>query len=162
MNGGISMRNTKRWKEWLVSNAISLGVGAAAAILTTGNMKKYHAMKLPPLSPPSWVFPVVWTILYICMATAAWIIYRSGDPGRKTALRYYAAQLILNGIWPLIFFNTNAYWVAFFWLVLLWYLIYTTMKLFVQIDTTAGRLMLPYLVWSSFALYLNFGVAVLN
>jgi tryptophan-rich sensory protein len=96
------------------------------------------------------------------MATAAWIIYRSGDPGRKTALRYYAAQLILNGIWPLIFFNTNAYWVAFFWLVLLWYLIYTTMKLFVQIDTTAGRFMLPYLVWSSFALYLNFGVAVLN
>jgi tryptophan-rich sensory protein len=156
------MRDQKKWKALLVSNLISLGVGAAAAVLTAGNMKKYQAMKLPPLSPPSGVFPVVWTILYIFMGTAAWIIFRSPEPERRTALRYYAAQLLMNGIWPLIFFNTGAYWVAFFWLLLLWYLVYTTTKLFARIDSAAGRLMLVYLGWSTFALYLSLGVAVLN
>jgi tryptophan-rich sensory protein len=156
------VRNRKLWKTWVISNVISLGVGAASAVLTAGSMRKYRVMKLPPLSPPGWIFPIVWSILYIFMGTAAWLIYRSGSANRKTALFYYAAQLVINGIWPLIFFNSNAYWIAFFWLLLLWYLIYITMKMFNQINAVAGRLMFIYLIWSSFALYLNFGVAVMN
>lgn len=156
------MRDAKKWKEWLISNAISLGLGAASALLTAGSMKSYQMMKQPPLSPPGWLFPIVWTILYLFMGTSAWLVYRSQHPEKETALRYYAAQLLVNVIWPLIFFRLQAFWAAFFWLLLLWYLVFVMLQYFRKINRAAGIMMTVYLLWCSFAAYLNLGVALLN
>lgn len=156
------MRNAAKWKQWLASVAISLGTGAVSAVLSSGSMWKYSEMKRPPFSPPGWIFPIVWVILYLFMGTAAWFVYRSDDPDRNPALRYYIAQLIFNAAWPIAFFNAEAYWFAFFWLLLLWYLVYVTTRYFKKIDETAGNLMTVYLIWTTFAVYLNLGAAILN
>lgn len=148
------------WKALLVSVGISLSVGVMSALATVGGMMKYADMYHPPLSPPGWVFPVVWTILYVLMGIAAYIVYQSEGKGKKPALILYLIQLFLNFGWSIIFFNLEAYFFAFAWLLLLWLIIYLTAKLFGQLDKTAGILMLPYLVWVTFAGYLNLAIAI--
>lgn len=149
-----------RWKSLAASLALSLGAGAFAGILTADSMKQYKNMYHPPLSPPGWVFPVVWTILYILMGVAAWLVWTSDSEEKRRAMKLYLLQLIANVAWSVIFFGFNAYLVAFAWLLLLWYLIWMTMKEFGKINPTAGRLLLPYLLWVTFAGYLNLAIAV--
>lgn len=153
-----------QWKTLIICLAIPLGVGALAGLLSMGGMQTYAAVNQPPLSPPGWVFPVVWTILYLLMGVASYLIYTTDAlPGqRKQALRLYAAQLAANFLWPLIFFGLKWYLAAFFWLVLLWVLIFLTIRAFTKIRETAGDLLLPYLLWVTFAGYLNLGVYLLN
>ena len=121
-------------------------------------------MNQPPLSPPGWLFPVVWTILYLLMGYASYRVATSGaDSGKiRRALTLYGAQLAVNFLWPLVFFGLGWYLVAFFILILLWVLILLTMRAFSEIDEVAGNLLLPYLLWVTFAGYLNFGVYLLN
>ena len=151
------------WKNLLILLAIPLGVGGAAALLS-GGMNTYDVMKQPPLSPPGWLFPVVWTILYLLMGYASYRIYTSDSPReeKKQALTFYGAQLFVNFLWPIVFFRFQWYWAAFFLLAVLWVLIYLTMHLFSTIDETAEDLLIPYLLWVTFAGYLNLGVALLN
>lgn len=151
-----------QWKPLLLSLLISLGVGGLAALITRGQTDVYQSLNQPPLAPPSWLFPVVWTILFILMGIAAYLVFLSDPICRKTALTVYAIQLIVNFFWSPIFFNLKAYLFAFIWLILLWVLVAVTIRLFSQCSKTAGWMLVPYLIWVTFAGYLNFGVWMLN
>lgn len=157
---------TKRpeWKKLIVSILIPLAVGGAAALIANGSFKDFEALNKPPLAPPAWAFPAAWTLLYILMGIAAYLVYCSEKyPGRiERALTFYAVQLFMNFCWTLIFFNLKIYLAAFIWLVLLWGAIAGTALLFRFISKPAGWLMLPYLAWVIFAGYLNLGVYILN
>lgn len=151
------------WKKRLICWAIPLAVGGLATLLS-GGMGSYKVMNQPPLSPPGWVFPVVWTILYLLMGEASYRVLTSGEDMViiRSALKAYAVQLALNFLWPLVFFGAQMYLLAFIILIALWVAIFITLRRFSSIDETAGNLLLPYLLWVTFAGYLNFGVFLLN
>lgn len=151
------------WKKLLICLAIPLAVGGLAALLS-GGMSDYGAMVKPPLSPPGWVFPVVWSALYLLMGYASYRILESGasEGEIKRALTLYGAQLLANFIWPLLFFGGGWFLLSFLWLIVLWVLIFLTIRAFCKIDETAGNLLLPYILWVTFAAYLNFGIYLLN
>ena len=150
-------------KKILICLAIPLAAGGLATLLS-GGMDSYKVMNQPPLSPPGWIFPVVWTILYLMMGYASYRIAQSNAPkeDRKKALTFYGIQLFLNFLWPIVFFGLQWYFAAFLLLLVLWAFIYLTMHFFEQIDETAEALLIPYLLWVTFAGYLNLGVALLN
>lgn len=149
-------------KPLLLSLLISLGTGGLAALFTGNSMEFYQSLKQPPLSPPGWVFPLAWTILYSLMGVAAYLVWMRDSTGRNGALFFYGLQLIFNFVWPLLFFNARAYLASLIWLLLLWVLILITMARFFQETKAAGWLMIPYLLWVAFAGYLNAGVWLLN
>lgn len=162
--------NKVNWKALLISIAVSLGTGVASSLLTGGAMREYGNLYQPPLAPPGWLFPVVWTILYILMGIAAYLVLEAGLPDGgatgversdiRTALTLYLIQLLLNALWPVLFFNRQAYFLAFAELLLLWLAIYLTIKQFKEISRAAALLMLPYLAWVTFAAYLNLAIAL--
>ena len=151
------------WKKLLLFLAIPLVAGGLATLLS-GGMDSYQVMNQPPLSPPGWIFPVVWTVLYLLMGYASYRIAESDAPkeDRRKALTFYGIQLFLNFLWPIVFFGLQWYFAAFGLLLALWVFIYLTMHFFEQIDETAENLLIPYLLWVTFAGYLNLGVALLN
>lgn len=153
-----------RFKPLIISLLISLGVGALSGFLTKGSMKIYQSLIQPPLAPPPWVFPVVWTVLYILMGISAYLVFMSHAPEaqKATALTIYALQLAVNFIWPILFFNLGWILFAFFWLLLLIVLIVWMIVLFRRVSPLAAYLQVPYLVWTIFAGYLNWGVYLLN
>lgn len=151
------------WKRLLIALAIPLAVGGLAALLS-GGMADYRAMNQPPLSPPGWLFPVVWTVLYLLMGYASYLIWISDAPEaeKRKALVLYGAQLLANFIWPLLFFGAEMYLTALIWLVVLWILIFLTIRAFSRINERAGDLLIPYILWVTFAAYLNLGIFLLN
>ena len=159
--GGITMNSNL--KKRLICLAIPLAVGGLAALLS-GGMETYKVVNQPPLSPPGWVFPVVWTVLYLLMGEASYrVLTANADPDQiKKALTAYGVQLFLNFLWPLVFFGGQMYLAAFFILIALWVGIFITMRRFSKINETAGDLLIPYLLWVTFAGYLNLGVFLLN
>ncbi len=154
----------EKWKKLLICIAVPLVVGGLSAWLSRGGMRGFAALDKPPLSPPGWLFPVVWTILFVLMGVASYLVLTSGRDQRTTgrALRLYGVQLVVNFFWSIIFFELSLYLFAFLWLVLLWVLILATALRFYRISPAAGHLMIPYLLWVTFAGYLNFGVYLLN
>jgi len=150
-------------KKRLICLAIPLGVGILATLLS-GGTDLYKTINQPPLSPPAWVFPVVWTVLYLLMGEASYRVTVSGGDTQqvRTALTAYGIQLFLNFLWPLVFFGAQMYLAAFFLLIALWIAIFITMRMFSRLDETAGDLLIPYLLWVTFAGYLNLGVFLLN
>lgn len=150
-----------QWKTLIICLIIPLAVGIISAFLTRNNMETFDLINKPFLAPTSWLFPVVWTILYILMGIASYLVFISEKPN-KTALTVYGLQLIFNFFWSIIFFNLELYLFAFIWLVLLWLLVIKTTILFYQISKLAGYLMIPYLLWVTFAGYLNFSIYLLN
>lgn len=132
-------------------------VGLLSAIFSREGMKLYAAMaEKPALSPPGILFPIVWTVLYGLMgAGAARIAAEPDSRDRSRALNVFVAQLVVNFFWSLIFFNAQAYGLAFVWLMLLWVLIAAMILLFRRIDPAGAWLQLPYLLWVTFAGYLN-------
>lgn len=155
----IKFKNTK---ALLISLLVSLGVGALSGFLTKNSVKVYSQLNLSSLAPPSWVFPVVWTILFVLMGISAYIIYMSKSPYTKGALAVYFLQLAVNFIWPLIFFSAQAYLFALIWLIFLWLLVILMIKMFYKISPAAAILQIPYLIWLTFAAYLNLMVVILN
>ena len=153
-----------KWKQLLICVAVPLAVGALAGFLSRKGMESYQGMYKPLLAPPGWVFPVAWTILYVLMGVASYLVYSSAaSPERiRRAMAAYALQLAANFIWPLIFFVLHAYLAAFIWLILLFALALVCALRFGYIDARAGKLMAPYLFWLFFAAYLNLGVYLLN
>lgn len=149
-------------KIWLFL-AAPLAVGGLATLLA-GGMGGYSSFAQPPLSPPGWVFPVVWSLLYLAMGYASYRIYTGEDDPvkRRVALGLYWAQLFINFLWPIVFFRLQAFLAAFGVLIVLWILIVATMWQFYKSDERAGDLMIPYLLWVTFAGYLNLGVYLLN
>ena len=117
----------------------------------------------PSLSPPAILFPIVWTILYALMGIGAARV-DAAQPGsaRNRGLNVFVVQLVVNFFWSLIFFNAQAYGFALVWLLLLWVLIIAMILLFWPVDRLAAMLQIPYLLWVTFAAYLNYGVWQLN
>jgi len=153
------------WRPLLICLAVPLAVGGLSALLTKDGMERFsESVTHPPLTPPNWLFPVVWTILFLLMGVASYLVYTSGAPRKdvRTALWVYAFQLLVNLIWTISFFNFQTYLFAFFWLVFLWLLILASTVLFFRISKPAGYLLLPYLAWVAFAGYLNMGIYLLN
>ena len=117
----------------------------------------------PPLSPPGWLFPLVWTLLYGLMGISAARIWQTPPSKmRSLGLNLFIAQLVVNFFWSPIFFNLQAFGLAFFWLLLLWVLVLWMILIFRKVDPLAEKLQIPYLLWLTFAAYLNFGVWYLN
>ena len=153
-----------KWKTYVFWIVLTELVGALAGFLSREGTELYQASVLKPaLTPPGWIFPVVWGILYLLMGIAAARIALLQESGaQRAALRVYGLQLAVNFIWPLLFFNLQAFGAAFLWLVLLFALIVWMILSFRELDKTAAWLLLPYLLWTAFAGYLNLGVWLLN
>lgn len=153
-----------KWKSAALCVAIPLLVGGLAGFISSGSMDVFSALTKPPLSPPGWLFPVVWTVLYIMMGAASYLIYTSRAPAAQInkTLKLYALQLGFNFLWTFLFFNLQLYYFSFAWLCALWLLILGTIILFSRISKPAGYLLIPYLLWVSFAGYLNLAIAILN
>lgn len=160
----MKMKRELTIKQLVPALLLPLAVGATSAFLTKDAMAMFSVLPNPPLSPPGWLFPPVWALLYILMGLASALVWSSGAslPRRDRALSAYALSLVANFVWPLIFFGMELYLLAFFWLILLWLLAAITTVLFWYIREAAGKLMLPYMLWLSYAAYLNFGVWLLN
>ena len=143
---------------------IPLAVGGLSGWVTRGAMEDFQALNQPPLAPSGWLFPVVWTVLFVLMGIASYLVVRSQGPEKpvKRALIFYGIQLGFNFLWSILFFNLGLYLVSFFWLVLLWCLILLTTLQFSALDRRTFLLMLPYLAWVAFAGYLNLGIFWLN
>ncbi|PWM98524.1 MAG: tryptophan-rich sensory protein [Massilioclostridium sp.] len=155
----------KTTKIYLFSIVFTLLVGGISGLLIRDGINAYDANIIkPPLTPPNLVFPIVWSILYLLMGIGiARILTIDGPQRLKTrTLLVYIAQLFFNFCWSLIFFNAQAFLFAFIWLVILWILILIMIWLFAKQSKWAAWLQLPYLIWVSFAGYLNLGVWILN
>lgn len=152
------------WKTYLFWILLTEAVGGLSALLTKNSMELYNTMiTQPALSPPAIVFPIVWSILYALMGfSAARIRLMPQSDAKKTGINLYVAQLIVNFFWSLIFLNAQAYSFAFFWLILLWVLVFLMIREFYKVDPLAALLQIPYLIWLTFAAYLNAGVWYLN
>jgi benzodiazapine receptor len=138
-------------------------VGILGSIFS-GNIGQIYASFIkPPLSPPGWLFGIVWPVLYLLMGVAAYCVYRTPPSyARKRALMLYWVQLFVNFLWPIVFFRFELFWVAAAIILLLDALVALTALRFYQIKPVAGYLMIPYLLWILFATYLNIGIAILN
>ncbi len=151
-------------KKFLISLAIPLAVGGLSALITMGDMQLYSEIIQPPLSPPAIVFPIVWTVLYALMGISLYLIWNTKNvyQNKSRAYFWFAAQLFLNFIWSPVFFSAQQYLTAFVILILLW--ISTLMMIieFYKIFKPAALLQIPYLIWLTFAGYLNLGVYILN
>lgn len=148
-------------KPYVISILIPLGVGIFSSLFTRGNMDIYSTINVPPLAPPSILFPIVWTILYILMGVSSGMIYTSGQKSGR-ALTIYGISLFVNFLWSIIFFNLKAFLFAFIWLVLLIFLVAFTIVEYLKINKVAAYLQIPYLLWVAFAGYLSFGIFLLN
>lgn len=149
---------------YVIGALIAIAVGALSGILTMGNMDLYaQGIIKPPLAPPGWLFPVVWTILYALMGLGSAIIWLEAPSAeRNKALNLYVAQLTVNFFWSLIFFNAQAFGFAALWLILLWVLVVLMIWRFWKVNRTAALLQIPYLTWLTFAAYLNIAIWILN
>lgn len=155
--------NKSKTKTYAISIAITLVIGGISALLTNMGMDSYRAAEKPALTPPEIVFPIVWTILFVLMGISAARVWLTPDSKEKVqGLRLYILQLAFNFAWSILFFNFQAYGLSFIWLIILWLLILLMIIAFTRSDKAAGLLQIPYLLWVSFAGYLNFMVWMLN
>ena len=152
------------WRIYAIWITIAEAVGALSGWLSREGMMLYSETVIqPPLAPPGWLFPVVWTILYALMGVSGARVWLAPDsPQRRRGLNLFIAQLIVNFFWSLIFFNLQAFGFAFFWLLLLWVLVAWMIVTFYQVDRLAAWLQVPYLIWLTFAAYLSGAVWVIN
>lgn len=164
LSPGDRIMKKQTWKIYAVWILLTGAVGGLSSWLTREGSQVFNETAAqPPLSPPSIVFPIVWSILYALMGiSAARISLEEPSAQRSKGLNLYIAQLIVNFFWSLIFFNAQAYGLAFIWLLLLWILVLWMILTFYKVDPFAAWLQVPYLIWLTFAAYLSFGVWNLN
>ena len=135
----------------IISILIPLAVGTMSALFS-GNMSSYSILNKPAFSPPGFIFPVVWTILYILMGASSYIVYFSNSSNKSKALLLYCIQLFFNFCWSIIFFGLDLFLFAFIWLI----------ALILIVNPLSAYLQIPYLIWCIFAAYLNFSIFLLN
>lgn len=155
----------KNLKTYVIAIAIPLAVGGFAAFLTRNNMDIYSQINKPPLAPPAILFPIVWTILYILMGISSgrvWIKRSINPEATVDSLSTYFIQLFFNFFWSLFFFNLQEFFFAFLWLLILWGLILRMILQFRKVAPLAGALQIPYLIWVTFAGYLNLMIYLSN
>ena len=159
-------------KIWRIALAIAVPLcgGFIISLFTRDAMSKFGSFNQPPLAPPAWLFPVAWTVLYVLMGLTSYFIWKKGYDSRKaadksaskTALIIYGIQLVFNFVWTPLFFSLGWYWPAFAWLLVMWVLIIVLMMKVYRISRPAFWMLLPYIIWCTFAAYLNCGIAILN
>lgn len=154
-------REWKTYGFWILFTEV---VGAVSGWLTRDGTEIYQTMlQKPPLSPPGIVFPIVWGILYALMGIGEARVYLAPESRERTrSLLLYFVQLMFNFFWSIVFFNFQRFGFALVWLLVLWVLILWMVLTFRRVDKTAALLQIPYLLWVTFAAYLNFGVWRLN
>lgn len=154
----------KTWKIYAFWIILAEAVGALSGWLTSEGMKVYTETVIqPPLSPPPWLFPIVWGILYALMGIgAARVSLAPRSRERSLGLNLFVIQLIVNFLWSPIFFNAQSFGTALLWLILLWILVLAMILVFRKVDKSVGNIQIPYLLWLTFAAYLNYGVWQLN
>lgn len=148
----------------LLSFIITLGTAYIASSASKNAREIYTGLEKPFFAPPAWVFPIVWTVLYILMAYAlyrVWVLKKTGISVKKP-LAYYFIQLTLNFLWPILYFGFRLRGIAFIELIVLIIFIILTAIEFFKKDKLAGKLFIPYLLWSLYALALNFTTWYLN
>ncbi len=152
------------WKNYAFWILLAEAVGALSGYLSMDGMALYaQAAVKPALTPPGWVFGVVWPILYALMGIGAARVYLTQpSQERSLGLNLFVAQLIVNFFWSLIYFNAGAYAFALVWLVLLWMMVLLMIFQWSKTDKTAAWLQIPYLLWLTFAAYLNWAVWQMN
>lgn len=157
------MNKKKLWTyaAWIL---LAEGIGALSGWLSRDGMKLYsQTVVQPPLSPPMILFPIVWGLLYALMGIGAARVWLTApSPDRSRGINLFLSQLIFNFFWSLIFFNAAAYGFALLWLMVLWILVLLMILAFNRTDPLGAWLQIPYLLWLTFAAYLNFGVWRLN
>ncbi len=143
---------------------IPLILGALIGYITRTGMEDFNSLRQPPLTPPDLLFPIVWTILYALMGLSAYLVKTDIAPEQSItkAMSAYYFQLVLNLIWPILFFNFQWFLFAFFWLIALWISVIVMIKRFRLVNKKAAYMNIPYLIWLTFASYLNLGVWWLN
>jgi tryptophan-rich sensory protein len=143
---------------------LCLLAGALGGLFTSSSLEGWYAsLAKPAWTPPKGVFGPVWTLLYLLMAIAGWLIVRRPSSTlRFTALACFGLQLGLNVIWSFLFFGLSSPSAAFWELLLLWAMILATLVLFFRLDRLAGILFIPYLLWVSFAAVLNYFIWRMN
>lgn len=153
-----------KWILLSICIAIPLSVGGLSALITRTGMETFGALNQPPLSPPGWIFPVVWTVLFTLMGIASYLYLAAMPPMDKApkGLLLYGLQLLFNFFWSVWFFNLQAFGFAFAWLLVLWALILATILQFAKVSKPAAYLLVPYFIWVTFAGYLNLAIAILN
>lgn len=151
----------KRWPALVLILVLTLGGGAAVGLLTRSSMSIYDEIVKPSFAPPSWLFPVAWSILYAAMSVSLWLAIRKDVPSRAT-IALYIVQLLVNLAWPFIFFTLRAFGLAFWWLIVLLALVVWLMVRSFRTGPIAGWLLVPYAAWTAFAAVLSFAVARLN
>jgi tryptophan-rich sensory protein len=157
--------NTKTLPSLVLALALCFAAAALGSFFTTPAISTWYAtLTKPVFSPPNWIFGPVWTILYICMAVALWMVWntKTKKKEKSSGIKYFYIQLGLNALWSVLFFGLHNLFLAFAEIIVLWMMIYLTVKNFLSVSRTAGRLLLPYLAWVSFASLLNLSVAILN
>lgn len=155
------MKKIRIYLFWII---IAEAAGALSGWLVRNSIQLYRtAIVKPPLSPPAVLFPIVWTILYALMGIGAAKIALS-DPSeqRESSIQLFLWQLAVNFLWPTFFFRLQCFGGALLWLALLWGLVLWMICSFRQVSAAAAKLQIPYLLWLTFAAYLNAGVWLLN
>lgn len=150
------------FKNLITNISIPLAIGILSNFFTRNSMNIYKEVNQPDFAPPPAIFPIVWTILYILMGISAYIITESNSELKNKAIFIYYTQLIVNFLWPIVFFNLRMFLLAFFWLLFLWVLTVYMIFLFYKINKISSYLQIPYLIWLTFAAFLNFGIYSLN
>ena len=149
----------------LVALALPLAVGAAGGVATTSSVRTwYPTLRKPPFNPPGWVFGPVWTVLYVLMGVAIYLVWTGArrPSGRRRVVAWWSAQLLLNLVWSVVFFGRRAIGPAFGEILVLWLAIAATIRAAAEQRPAAGALLLPYLGWTSFAAILNGSIWYLN
>ena len=158
------MQFIKRFKPYIIAVLIVEAVGAISSWLTKAGVDRYiETVVKPPITPPSFIFPIVWGILFALMGIGVariWLKPQSDD--RTKSLIIFAAQLAVNVIWTLVFFNLQTFGIAFIIILLLLALILLMILSFSKLDKLAAKLQIPYFLWVLFAAYLNISIFLLN
>lgn len=149
-----------KFKVYTKSILLPILVGGVVGLIISNSLD-YNSLNRPFLAPPSLVFPIIWTILYILMGISYGILKSNGLTSSKIDFLYFL-QLFVNALWPIIFFSFKQRLLAFIWIVFLGIFIFIMIIRFYRKKKVAGLLQIPYLVWTLFATYLNFSIYLLN
>lgn len=152
----------KMSKEEVISLLIPLVGGFISGILAMGGIKEFDSLIKPVLAPPGFIFPIVWTILYVLMGISSYLVYQENDYSSSCCLKIYALNLFVNFLWSPIFFGLNLRLFALIWIILLDIIVVYMIVCFYKVNKKAAYLQIPYLVWCLFATYLNLAFYLLN
>ncbi|MDO8581755.1 MAG: TspO/MBR family protein [bacterium] len=158
----MKLNNTSKL---IIAIVISELAGVIGAVFTTPSIPTWYAgLARPSFSPPNWIFGPVWTTLFALMGIAAFLVWRRGlgEPGVKRALIIFDVQLVFNLLWSIIFFGLHNPGGALIEIIILWLAILTTIIAFAKISRPAAWLLVPYILWVSFAGYLNYAIWMIN